>query len=337
MSSPSNDIHTDIWELLGTDTLTLEMERVISVMRTYRPRVDIDASYRKRLKNSLLKRWTKKTQYTQSSWFTWMSWVGTSCAAIVVTLGIVRILFPDKIQTLEESSLTMQTVIPQDYSLMDNGDAIVSSLNKATEATPHIPAESRMQDLHIAKTPDIGSREPTILHTNSNISTDTMPVDVDSNLGVMMAMPEGGTMAKMSTTVPTVSDEGMSEPTSSDIIDTEIQDMIWEINAIIRESSSITIPDYPTEMPTYSKDEVFIPGEISLLAGSGITSTLVPTLIPTDLEKIVSERRGSMTLMGIPTVRYISYQKWSQYILVPTVIYTTTAWTTIEVALVSGY
>ncbi len=165
-----------------------------------------------------------------------MSWVGTSCAAIVVTLGIVRILFPDKIQTLEEVPVTMQTIIPQDYSLMDNGDAIVSSLNKATEATPHIPAESRMQDLHIAKTPDIGSREATILPTDNNVPTDALFVDEGSNVGVMMAMPEGGTIAKMSTTVQGSSDEVMNEPTSSDIIDTEMQDTIWEINSIIRDT-----------------------------------------------------------------------------------------------------
>ncbi|MFZ2256386.1 MAG: hypothetical protein WAW59_07125 [Patescibacteria group bacterium] len=86
MSSRSNDIHTDIRDLLGTDTLTPEMERVVSVMCAYRPRVDIDASYRKSLRNSLVQSHKRAISYTPLSWFTWMGWVGTSFAALIVTL-----------------------------------------------------------------------------------------------------------------------------------------------------------------------------------------------------------------------------------------------------------
>lgn len=86
MSSRSNDIHTDIRDLLGTDTLTPKMERVVSIMRAYRPRVDIDASYRKSLRNSLVQSHKRAISYTPLSWFTWMGWVGTSFAALIVTL-----------------------------------------------------------------------------------------------------------------------------------------------------------------------------------------------------------------------------------------------------------
>ena len=86
MSSRSNDIHADIRDLLGTEALTPEMERVVGVMRAYRPRVDIDASYRNKLRKSLLTPSTKKTVSTRPSWFAWMGWIGTSCAALIVTL-----------------------------------------------------------------------------------------------------------------------------------------------------------------------------------------------------------------------------------------------------------
>ena len=86
MSSPSNDIYSELRELLGTDTLTPDMERVISVMCSYRPHVEIDASYRNQLKRSILASSKKGMTYIRPSWLAWLGWVGTSCAAIIVTL-----------------------------------------------------------------------------------------------------------------------------------------------------------------------------------------------------------------------------------------------------------
>jgi hypothetical protein len=174
------------------------------------------------------------------------------------------------------------------------------------------------------------------------------PMLADASVGwasMMMALPEGDTLAKTSTAMPVMTatppttTESPSPDTSSDI-SSEIQDMVWEINAIINEAWSthtLTLPDYPVEMPIYTKETWFTTEEITLLAGSGITSTIVSTYSPDILEGIIIERRGTMTLTGTPTVRYISHKKWNQSILVPTVIYTTTAWTTLEVALVPGY
>jgi hypothetical protein len=56
------------------------------------------------------------------------------------------------------------------------------------------------------------------------------------------------------------------------------------------------IPDYSVEMPIYTKDGVFTREEESLLAGSGITSMIVPTYAPDILETLIIERRGTMTL-----------------------------------------
>lgn len=85
--------------------------------------------------------------------------------------------------------------------------------------------------------------------------------------------------------------------------------MIWEINSIIRESGSMILPEYPTQMYIYSKDSSFTSEEQSLLAGSGITSALTPTYTPTELETLIIEKRGSMVIASSPEVRYIPYKK----------------------------
>ncbi len=316
MSSSSNDIHADIRALLGTDTLTPEMERVLSVMWGYRPQVTIDANYRKRLKNTLLSM-SKKSSYTRPSWFTWMSWAGTSFAALIVTLGIVRVLFPEEREVLEQISTRIQTPLPQDaWASQDN---------------PPLT--------HISETPDdmvpTGSAIPRSDDTlSADISTDT-----SADMGLAMATAVGPTLAK--TALPDATTT-MSVPLSDApwAVDSEIQDMVWEINSIIGESwsaSTLILPEYPTEMPIYSKDGVFTPEELSLLAGSGITSRGMATYSPDVLQSLITDRRGTLTLTGSPIIRYRSRQIWAQYMLIPTVIYTTATWGTLEVPLVSGY
>lgn len=338
MSSRDNTIHDDIRDLLGTDALTPDMERVIGFMRAYRPRVDIDASYRNKLKKSLLTTSTKKITYTHPSWFAWMSWIGTSFAAVIVTLGVVRILFPERPQILEHTPATVESPLPQVQPLIESTTAVAPIVPQAqTEpyraqqptTPPDTPLLTRM-----AESPDTTETEPTV-----------QPADMlaDASVGagyMMMAMPEGDALAKTSTAMPTMMAtppaDIVTDPTTSEV-DTEIQDMIWEINSIIRESGSMILPEYPTQMYIYSKDSSFTSEEQSLLAGSGITSTLMPTYTPTELETLIIQKRGSMVIASSPEVRYISYKKWNQSFLVPTVIYTTTVWTTLEIALVPGY
>ena len=58
-------------------------------------------------------------------------------------------------------------------------------------------------------------------------------------------------MMSMSADMANGSDTAVSES-----IDTEMQDMVWEINAIIRDAGQSTMvapPDYPTEMTIYEK------------------------------------------------------------------------------------
>ena len=62
MSSRDNHIYHDIQELLQKESLTPEMEGVIAVMCAYRPRVDMDRAYRKKLKQALLTSSTKSNQ-----------------------------------------------------------------------------------------------------------------------------------------------------------------------------------------------------------------------------------------------------------------------------------
>lgn len=337
MSSPSNDIHTDIRDLLRTETLTPEMERVVSVMRVYRPRVDIDASYRNKLKQSLLIPSTKKITHTRPSWFAWMGWIGTSCAALIVTLWVIRIFFPEKPQYREHIPATVESPTPEIMTSMDAPvpDTRISDIK--TESTISDP-QITQDDVPMARMAEI-TPEPTTTDIVPSTSDALAPMLADASVGwayTMMAIPEGNTLAKTAT--PT----SIETPTSdSDIsVESEMQDMIWEINTIISETKSartIIIPDYSFEMPIYTKDGIFTREEESLLAGSGIVSTIVPTYAPDILKSIVIERRGTMTLTGTPTVRYISYKRWSQSILVPTVIYTTTTWVTLEVSLVPGY
>ena len=85
--------------------------------------------------------------------------------------------------------------------------------------------------------------------------------------------------------------------------------MVWEINAIIREAPSLVIPDYPVSMPIYTKEGVFTTEEATLLVGSGISSTIMPTYTPSDLETRIIERRGNMTILSTPEVRYMPYKK----------------------------
>ena len=114
----------------------------------------------------------------------------------------------------------------------------------------------------------------------------------DTISGLPMAMPEGGIHAKTVTAMPTISEVSMDNPTSNEI-DTEIQDMIWEINSIINQSDSIVVPQYPTEMPIYYKSGVFTPEEELLNIGTGITSVIIPTYPPSELESIIRQKVGS--------------------------------------------
>ena len=86
MSSQNKDLLSDIRTLLDVDTLTPEMERVISVVHAYRPYVDIDKKYQQRLKQQLINPSNRKPIPTRPSWSIWINLVGTSLAALVVTL-----------------------------------------------------------------------------------------------------------------------------------------------------------------------------------------------------------------------------------------------------------
>lgn len=119
-----------------------------------------------------------------------------------------------------------------------------------------------------------------------------------------MAMPESGMYAKIPTTMSTIPADSIDNPIS-DEINTEIQDMIWEINTIINQSDSIIIPQYPTEMPIYFKSGVFTPEEESTLVGIGITSTITPTYTPTEIESLIIIKIGSNKITGSPIVHYI--------------------------------
>lgn len=54
MSSRDSHIHDDIRKLLHEESLTPEMERVISVLGGMRPRVDINRDYQKKLRAKLM-------------------------------------------------------------------------------------------------------------------------------------------------------------------------------------------------------------------------------------------------------------------------------------------
>ena len=62
-------------------------------------------------------------------------------------------------------------------------------------------------------------------------------------------------------------------------------------------------------MPIYIKESVYTPEEMILLAGTGITSTVLETYAADILQSHIIEQRDTMVLTGTPTVRYIVGQK----------------------------
>ena len=144
MSSPSNDIYSELRELLGTDTLTPDMERVISVMCSYRPHVEIDASYRNQLKRSILASSKKEMTYIRPSWFAWLSWIGTSCAVLIVTFGIVRGLLQPAYDSRDIPGVPPHTPLADSNTLLQDTShnetiptPIVMSKTEVTPSPPH--------------------------------------------------------------------------------------------------------------------------------------------------------------------------------------------------------
>lgn len=126
MLSQNNNIYEDIRELLGTtDVLTPEMERVLSVMSHHRPHVVMDEAYRQKLKESLIHSEISMPQKWYFPSITKMTWMGTSFAAILITLGIIRI-FSGNIDTIPTDTIRIPTVQSPVVSLVSSGKSIES-------------------------------------------------------------------------------------------------------------------------------------------------------------------------------------------------------------------
>jgi hypothetical protein len=75
-------------------------------------------------------------------------------------------------------------------------------------------------------------------------------------------------------------------------VESEISDMVYEINSIIHQSPQTiasTLPDYPIHMPLYTKMSAFTPSERTSLTGADIISTDMPTRDPATMRDAIAQ------------------------------------------------
>ena len=320
MSSHDNDIHADIRELLGWDTLTPEMESVVSVMLTHRPRVDIDKWYKHQLQQQLLKSSSRQSMFPQFS-YAWMWWMSTACAALILAVGVWRVLAPTthetqfSEQTVESWGAVMSSML---YSDMESDIWEESSATLSEWQTAKISPDASPESL----TPWVQTESMTLARMETPETTSDTPMESS----IMMATPENTRM--------------MMETPSADMpIDSEMQDMMWDIRTIIQDAqlSSIVLPEYPREMSIYTKTWIYTPDEKIKHTGSGIVEEVRQTYTREDMEKRIRADIWESYIVGSPEIYYHLYQEWDISTLVPTLQYSLSTWIRWHLSLVPWY
>lgn len=347
MLSQNNNIYEDIRELLGiTDKLSPEMERVLSVMSDQKPHVIMDEEYRQKLKESLIYSRSHISQKIRFSWITPITWMGTSFAAILITLGIIRI-FSWTIHTIPTNTIQILTIQSPVLSSMNSWKIIEPESNdthmRESITTDHQKPITQKTQKNESKNSPASSWTPSV--SEAPVSWDRYALLDNTPMAVGGAYPnkvwstgtpemDAMAMSMTKRSMDTVSLESFPE------VDSEIRDITWDINSVIQWSiwDPIILPEYPIEMSIYIKNQTpFTTDEQSLLVGSGITNHIVSTYSRDILRWIIEKYRASILKNKTPIIHYTSYTQWEQNILVPTLVYETTTWSTIIIPLIPGY
>jgi hypothetical protein len=289
----SGDNH-DILDLIG-ESERPKVSKLISLMSTHRPRVDIDRDFQRELKTALMES-TKKRSF---SWYPWLSSLGVVATSFLVLIGMWNMWWgrdqaspelytstPPEVAMYSESTVMNANMAMTPAS--DMSDTKLSSITSPSEDSTVWSSEKEVETLAKVATPPSNTRTVDRAWTNT-ANTDTAST---SDLDIT------GDIASISADIDAIIEE--STPASTGWVDLASMTSV-SISAPTLDVETFALPSYPEVMPTYHKNmATWTADEILSRSGSGITKVEEKTLSPARMRELLTKTGA----MGEVTVDY---------------------------------
>ncbi|MBP6981710.1 hypothetical protein KBB25_02965 [Candidatus Gracilibacteria bacterium] len=342
MSSSDNQIYEEIKNLLSRDVSAEKVEKLLTLLDSSKPSVNIDRGFQKDLKKSLLVQSTSRRPvfFSYIPLIQKISLVSAVCASFLMVFTFWKLLFPhldslDKQKILLPESAPMDTPQGIESKNMEKVQNTVGAGESRKEISTKIDAVDEEIQAIMGDLSDLSLGTP----SQKQALEKTIPSPSSENPSLARsALP----VTTFSLSIPLSSMDMQATPTPQDTdIQSEISSIVSDINSIVSNVSlnaNIALPEYPEQIAVYQKSGTFTDDEILTQRGQNIVTVLMHT--EQDANILIDElkkKAGGKKIKGSGKLVYeVLVKNELTSFLVPKIQFSLVSGKTISVSVVSG-
>ncbi len=345
MSSFDNHIHEELKNLLSKDLSGEKIETLIQVLSSRKPKIMIDRSFQKQLKETILKQKNIKKHVFISSFFTFQNFslVSAVCASFLMIITFWNLFFPRSNDVLTKvipaslasiswSSYSGRSPIPSNNPLIISGwsESTASDENILKKDPADIEIEGILSDLS----------DMSMLQNTDNVPRDSgiiTPSAVNSPFPKSSAKMDMWTLATQSMNANIQNSDTNIDDYVSSIVD-DFDAILADYSKTKNTASGFVLPNYPEQIPVYQKSWVFTADEIVTHRGQNIMTVMMHTEKDTGmLRDALIKKAGWKKIKKDGKLIYeVQVKDEATSFLVPKIQFSLVAGKPISVSVVSG-